>query len=202
MKLYGHPMSNHALRVQAFLELNDIPYDFTMVDLGKQENRTEEFLELNPNGKVPVIEDKGYVLWESHAILRYLADKHKLEGWYPSGFAPRAQVDKWLDWCHTRLNAEVITVAFNTFFNTGETAKIEGAKESLKKILPIIDKVFERQAYLCGEQQTIADLSLLSSLMYLPMCNVSFDDYPHVKAWFEKNFSASPYPRLLPPAAN
>lgn len=199
MKLYGHPMSNHALRVQALMELNDIPYEFEMIDFDQQQNKTPNFLQLNPNGKVPVIDDDGYVLWESHAIMRYLADKHGLEDWYPKDYKERAHVDMWLDWCHTRLNAEVVTIAFNTFLRTGATDKIAAAKDALKSILPILEGVFVNQDYLCGKKQTIADLSLLSSLMYLPMCGFDLSVYPAIYKWQEKNFPESPYPNLLPP---
>lgn len=67
---------------------------------GKQ--NTSEFQKLNPNSKVPAIDD-GFMPWESQAIMRYLADKHKAHAWYPTDPKARARVEQWLDWNQARL---------------------------------------------------------------------------------------------------
>lgn len=198
MKLYGHPMSNHALRVKALIEEFNLPYEMQVVDFEKQDTRTPEFLKLNPNGKVPVLVDNDFVLWESHAIMRYLCDKHERYDWYPKHLKERALVDQWLDWCNTRLNPEAVTIAINTFFNTGADDKIEAAKSSLSHILPIIEAIFEKQDWLCGNKITIADLSLLSSLMYLNMCGGVLEKYPATLKWYEENFANSPMAKVMP----
>lgn len=198
MKLYGHPMSNHSLRVQALLEEFKVPYDLHIVDFEKQENHSEEYLEMNPNAKVPVIDDDGYILWESHAIMRYLCGKYERDDWYPNDYKERAHVDKWLDWCHTRLNPEAVIIAFNTFRNTGEEERIAAAKEDVLSLLPIIEDVFKSQPYLCGRNMNIADLSLLSSIMYLDMCDAGLKKFPETRKWYEKNFSKSTLSKVLP----
>jgi glutathione S-transferase len=123
MKLYGHPYSNHALRVQMLREECGIPYTYQVVDLMKGEQYTPSFLAMYPNGKVPVMDDNGFVLWESHVIMRYLADQHKAKAWYPSDLKARYQVDQWLDWNQTRLGPECLPGRDEVVWRDEEPAK-------------------------------------------------------------------------------
>ena len=83
LKLYANYLSQPSRAVLFFLLENSIPFEFKNVDMAKQEQRKEEFLKINPNGLVPVIvEDDGFALYESHAILSYLAGKYNVpEHW-------------------------------------------------------------------------------------------------------------------------
>ncbi len=202
MKLYGHPISNHSLRVQALMEEFEIPYDFQVINFDEQENCKPAYLKINPNGMVPVIDDNGYTLWESHAIMRYLSEREERYDWYPKPYKERIEVEKWLDWLHTRLNPESVAIAFNTFRNPqGGEEKIGAAKAKLAVILPIIEAVFNKQSYLCGSAITIADFSLLSSLLYLNMCNAGLEQYPETKAWYDTNSKRASIAKVFPSPA-
>ncbi|TCV84076.1 glutathione S-transferase family protein [Sulfurirhabdus autotrophica] len=186
MKLYGHPYSNAARRVQMFCEECKIPYTYQMVDLMKGEQYAPEYLALNPNGKVPVIEDDDFVLWESNTIMRYLADKHKAESWYPRDAKSRSQVDQWLDWSQTRLGPEAGKIMFNTHFagENGNKQAIEDGKKWLQKILPVMNALLSKQTYLCGEAITLADLAAVTNVAYLEMCRYELDEFPAVCNWY------------------
>lgn len=186
MKLYGHPYSNAARRVQMFCEECDIPYTYQTVDVMNGEQYTPEYLALNPNGKVPVIEDDDFVLWESNTIMRYLAAKHKAESWYPSEAKARSQVDQWLDWSQTRLGPEAGKIMFNTHFagENGNKQAIEDGKKWLLKILPVMDDLLSKQPYLCGKSITLADLSAVTNIAYLEMCRYELEEYPAVNKWY------------------
>ncbi len=98
MRLYHHPMSSNARRaVMTVLHLG-VDVDLVLVDLAKGEQRRPEYLRLNPNGKVPVLEDQGFVLSESHAIMQYLADRTLGQTLYPEAIQARADVNRWLFW--------------------------------------------------------------------------------------------------------
>lgn len=186
MKLYGHPYSNAARRVQMLCEECGIPYTYQTVDLSKAEQYTPEYLALNPNGKVPVIDDDGYVVWESQAIMRYLADKHKAHSWYPSEPRARIQVEQWLDWNQTRLGVESGKIMFHTHF-AGDKSKpevIEDGKRWLTKILPVMDGVLAKKKYLCGDQPTLADLAAATNIAYLEMCKYDLGAYPAITKWY------------------
>ena len=186
MKFYGHPYSNASRRAQMFCEEAGIPYTFITVDLMKGEQYKPEYLALNPNAKVPVIDDDGFVLWESQAIMRYLADKHKASKWYPTEPKARAIVEQWLDWNHTRLGPEAGKIMFNTHFagDNGNPQAIEDAKKWLIKILPVLESVLGRQTYICGDQPTLADLAVVTNIAYLETCNYDLNSYPAVVKWF------------------
>ena len=186
MKLYGHPFSNAARRVQMLCEECGIPYTYQMVDLTKGEQYQPEYLAMNPNGKVPVIDDDGVVVWESQAIMRYLADKHKAHAWYPSEPRARIQVEQWLDWNQTRLGTECGKIMYHTFF-AGDQSKpevIEDGKKWLAKILPVMDGVLTKSKYLCGDKPTLADLAATTNIAYLEMCKVDLGPYPAVSKWY------------------
>lgn len=186
MKLYGHPYSNAARRVQILCEECGIPYTYQTVDLTKREHLTPEYLALNPNGKVPVIDDDGFLVWESQAIMRYLADKHKAHAWYPVEPRARARVEQWLDWNQTRLGIESAKIMFHTHF-AGDKAKpevIADGKKWVAKILPVMDSVLAKSKYLCGDQPTLADLAAVTNIAYLEMCQYDLGPYPAVSKWY------------------
>src|SRR3974390_3291442 len=81
---------------------------------------TPEFLSLNPHARVPVIEDDGDAVWESHAILRYLAARHGTPRFWPEAAAARARIDEWMDWAQTTLQPDVIGGVFWGLYRTPE----------------------------------------------------------------------------------
>ena len=83
LQLHAFPHSPRGFKVLAAANHLGLDYEFHLVDLGKGDQRRPEFLALNPNGRMPVLEDDGFVLWESNAILQYLADKRPEAGMLP-----------------------------------------------------------------------------------------------------------------------
>ncbi|MEK7816193.1 MAG: glutathione S-transferase family protein [Pseudomonadota bacterium] len=186
MKLYGHPWSSNARRVQMLCEELKIPYMYETVDLMQGQQYTPEFQALNPNSKVPVIDDDGFVLWESQAIMRYLADKRKAATWYPTEPKARVVVEQWLDWNQTRLGPEAGKIMFNTHFagDQRDDRAIENARKWLLKILPVMDGVLSNQPYLCGEHITLADLAAVTNVWYLDHCRHDLTPYPNIGRWY------------------
>lgn len=198
MKLYGHPFSSNVRRVQMLCEECGIQYQYETVDLMKGEQYSPQFLAINPNAKVPVIDDDGFVLWESQAIMRYLADKHEASTWYPMEPKARARVDAWLDWNQTRLGQEAGKIAFNVLIlgDKGDKQKIEEGKKSLTKILPVLEGALSAQSYICGNQPTLADFAFVPNFAYLEMCQYDLGEYPAVSKWYQtmksrKSFAAT-----------
>jgi len=96
IRLYGFPLSGHSHRVELFLTLLDLPYEFIYVDLPKKAQKEAAFLARNPRGQVPVIEDGDITLYDSTAILVYLAKQYGEAGWLPSDPADAARVQQFL----------------------------------------------------------------------------------------------------------
>ncbi len=200
MKLYGHPWSSNARRVQMLCEELKIPYTYETVDLMQGRQYEPDFQALNPNSKVPVIDDDGFVLWESQAILRYLTDKHKAEGWYPSDRRQRAVVEQWLDWNQTRLGAEAGRLMFNTHFagDKRDDRAIEFAQKWLLKILPVMDGALSKRSYLCGDAVTLADLAAVTNVWYLDHCHHDLSPYPAVGRWYGAMKARPSFARTAP----
>lgn len=187
MKLYGHPWSSNARRVQMLCEELNIPYSYETVDLMQGVQYSPEFQKLNPNSKVPVLDDDGFVLWESQAILRYLADKHHAGAWYPTALQERAVVEQWLDWNHTRLSPECGKIMYNLHFagaNRNDQA-IEDGRKWLHKILPVMEGALARHPWLCGASITLADLAVVTNIAYLEYCRYDFGPYPAIRRWYD-----------------
>src|SRR3954451_22300559 len=122
---------------------------------------TPEYRVLNPNSLVPTIEDDGFVLWESNAIVRYLAAKHAPNALWPGDLRTRADADRWMDW-----QALSFTPAFGPIFHglvraPGSRGPEEIAQATAKgeEMAAILDAQLERRAYVAGEAFSIGDIA-------------------------------------------
>lgn len=203
MKLYGHPWSSNARRVQMLCEELKIPCTHETVDLMKGVQYSPEFQKLNPNSKVPVLDDDGFMLWESQAIMRYLADKHKVGTWYPTGLKERAVVEQWLDWNHSRLSPEAGKIMYNMHFagDQRNDQAIADGKKWLLKILPVMEDALTRYPHLCGENITLADLAVVSNIAYLEACQHDFTPYPAIRRWYDAMKARPSFAATAPKAA-
>ena len=111
MRLYHHPLSSNSRRAVLTARYLALEIELVAVDLANAAHRSPEFLRLNPNGKVPVLDDDGFVLWESHAIMQYLANKTPAQDVYPRDAQGRADVDRWLFWSAAHFTAAVAGAA-------------------------------------------------------------------------------------------
>jgi glutathione S-transferase len=189
MRLYGFPMSPNVRRVQIVLEEVGAPHEFIPVDLAAGAQKAPEYLLLNPNGRVPTLEDDGLVIWESHAISLYLAAKYpqaRLDGETP---AERGSIAKWLF-----LNAAHFGPAFAGVFahsfRLPEDQRIpkiaENGRAEATKILGVLDGALKDRATLATDRFTLADISFAPSLFFAPMLGFDLAQHPHVAAWFER----------------
>ncbi len=105
LQLYTHPLSQPSRAVEWLLKSNNIQYEPKMVDLVTGQHRTEAFLKINPNGRIPVLVDGDFILYESNSIMQYIAEKFGLTQMYPTDLKQRAKVNQWLNWFHTNVSA-------------------------------------------------------------------------------------------------
>ncbi len=180
MKLYHFPLSGHAHRARLFLSLLDLPHEVIDVDLKSGENKTPEFLAMNPFGQVPVLEDDGVFIADSNAILVYLAKKSGRSEWLPEDAQGAAAVQRWLtvaagDIAFGPAAARLITV-FGRPFNPEEVI----ARAHL--VLSRIEKHLEGREWLVGDGPTIADVAQYSYIVGAPEGNVDLSGYPAVNA--------------------
>jgi glutathione S-transferase len=167
------------------LELG-IPYEHDPVAPRAPETRTPAFLALNPNARVPVIEDDGFVLYESMAINMYLAKKHG-SALYPDDLQSEALMWQWSLWETDRLDRQVVNYVNHTSGLPIAERKADVAEAAWKEIVPsmeVLEKALSARAWLAGSSFSVADLNVASAL-YRGLF-MDLGQWPHVKAWLER----------------
>jgi glutathione S-transferase len=193
MKLHFHPVSTASRPVALFCAEAKISYEPVIVDLMTGEHMKEPFLKMNPSHMVPVLEDDGFVLTESSAILKYLADKIDSPA-YPKDLKKRARVNERMDWVNANLYREyayhlVYPQVFPNHQRSDEKAQsslLSWGKEKAEHWIEILDKnIIGSNKYLCGDDITIADYFAAEVFSCGCLIGVSFAKYPNVDRWMK-----------------
>lgn len=200
LRLYVDFLSQPSRAVLIFCSLNNIDVDIKSVNLVKGEHRKAEFKSINPLGLVPVIDDEGFKLFESHAILRYLTGifPNIQDHWYPADLRKRAEIDSVLDWHHSNLRRGSAALVMNRVIapSLGRPLDAKAAYDAeivLKESLSTLETVWLKGKgnFLTGSlQPSIADLSLACEVMQLQLLdkdNVSelLGPREKVKKWLD-----------------
>jgi glutathione S-transferase len=146
------------------------------------------FRAMNPHGKVPVIDDGGTVVWESHAILRYLAARHGGMRWWPVDAAQRSLADRWMDWSATTLQPDFLMGVFWGFYRTPEPQRdlpaIRKKVAACASHFQLLDRVLADRRYLLGDELTLADIPAATALYRYFGLDVERPAVPNVEAWY------------------
>lgn len=187
LKIYGANLSSPSNKVRMAAHVLGIEYEYIPVSIGRGENRKEDHLKLHPAGKVPVIDDDGFVLFESDAIIKYLAVKQK-SPLYPNGTRQRALIDQWMDFIGIHIAGAMGKVAFNRLFASfakipvDERALSDGLK-FIGRFLPVINHQLSHSVFLIGENMTLADIALLATLDPAEAAQIDLSPYKYISAW-------------------
>jgi glutathione S-transferase len=182
MKLYGTLKSGHVHRVQLFLHLLKLPFEFVAIDMGARQNRSPEYLAMNRFGEVPVLEDGDVVLADSTAILVYLASKYDTSGsWMPREPVAAAKVQQWLSTASGKIAYGPCRARLVTVF--GAPFDHEHAIDIATRLFEVLDEELKGHRFVLGEQPTIADIAAFSYIEHAPEGGVSLKPYPHIRAW-------------------
>lgn len=189
IKLHGFPMSPNARRVQIALEEVGAPYEYVLVDLMQGQQRAADYVALNPNGRVPTLVDGDLVLWESHAILEYLAAKHpehKLGGQSP---AEVGEIAKWMFLNASHFGPGLAGVFAHTM-RLPEDKRVpqiaENGRNEANRILKLLDGALAGKTWLVGERITNADISFAPNAMFAPMLGFDLSALANVSGWIER----------------
>jgi len=148
---------------------------------------TAEYRRLNPNGLVPTIDDDGFVLWESHAIVRYLAAKHAADLW-PEERKMRAEADQWMDWSQTTF-WPTIRPLFMGLVRTApeqrDARAIEDSRIKTAQALVILDAHLRSRPFLAGSDFTVGDIALGCGIWRWMALPIERPELPNVQRWFE-----------------
>lgn len=147
-----------------------------------------DFLALNPHGRVPVIEVEGVVVWESHAILRYLAARYAGAAFWPDDAGIRSQADRWMDWSQTTLQPDFLTGVFWGFYRTPDHLRnwpaIHASVARCARHFRLLDAVLQKRRFLAGDELTLADITTGTALYRYFELEIERPSVPHVEAWY------------------
>jgi glutathione S-transferase len=206
MKLYGFPPSPNTWKVRAVAAHLGVPLDFELVDLSKGEQQKAEFLALNPTGRAPVLVDGDFRLWESNAIMQYLAARAPNRLW-PDDAPSRADIMRWQSWelAHWGKDAcqpLIFERLVKRFLNLGapDAAVVAKGTDAFNREARVLDAHLAKQSCLVGDDVTLADFSVAAPLFYAKEAELPLASYAHVRDWFAR-ISALPAWRDTAPAA-
>jgi len=192
MRLYHHPFSFNARRaVMTALHLQ-APVELVLIDLASQEHLKPEFLALNPNHKVPVLEDGDFHLWESCAIMQYLAEKTPSQSLYPTQIRSRADVNRWLFWSAQHLTPAVGILGWEHAvkgilgLGAADPAEVERGERQFAELASILDSHLAERMYVCGPELTLADLALAAPLGHAGPARLTLAPYAHLNRWLHQ----------------
>ena len=169
LKLYGGARSRASI-VKWYLEEIGVPYEFVMLDMQAGAHLQPEYLEINPIGKVPAIADGDFKLWESGAILLYLAQKH---GKMSDNLEQQAQIVQWVIFANATLGPGIF---------------VEASRDrETPRLLKPLNEIFEKQPFLMGDEFGVADAAVGSMLAYIPMMlKLDLSAYPAVVDYIKR----------------
>ena len=186
LKLYDLHRSGNCYKVRLLLSLFRLEYEKIAIDANAGENRTPEFLDLNPRGQLPVLEDDGQILWDSSAILVYLAAKYGEEHWLPREPIMLAGVMQWLalEQNEGRYGlARVRAIALNNPTPFAQLGNMDECRDLAKTALAVLEIRLKSNSWLVGTHVTIADVACYPYVALAPEGNIDIEPYPGVVRW-------------------
>jgi glutathione S-transferase len=190
LKIYGIPASRAFRPLWAAHELG-LDYENIPIHYADGSSKTAEFLAINPNGRIPAMDDDGLILFESMAITLYLARKHG-GGLWPESPEDRARAEQWTFWAVAEIEKPLITVIFNRLMlpeDQRDEAKAVAAIAEVQGPFRVLDGALENSDYLLGEQFTVADLTVAAVMSVAWRCKLDLSAVPNVAAWLPRCLS-------------
>jgi glutathione S-transferase len=189
IKLHVFPLSPRGFKVLFAANQLGVDYEMVFVDFTKQAQRSPGFTALNPNQRMPVLEDDGFVLWESNAIVQYLAAKKPESGLLPADLKARMTAIKWQFWETAHWDPACAIFMFENvvkgLFGIGEAsaAELKRGEEQMARLAPVLDAQLAKGRYVAGDTLTVADVSLGACLVSADQARMPLEPYRNIARW-------------------
>jgi glutathione S-transferase len=200
LKIWGRVNSVNVKK--ALWAAEELGLKYERIDAGMQfgVTKTPEYLRMNPNSLVPTIEDDGFVLWESHTIVRYLAAKHGMGKLHPADLRARADAERWMDWAFTFQTA--MRAVFWGLIRTPAAQRDpkaieEGRVKSNQLAADVLERALEKKAYLLGDTFTMGDIPIGAEVQRWMRCPIERPKLPNVEAWFKRLCERPAYRKIV-----
>lgn len=189
LKIWGRRTSSNVQKVMWLV--GELGLEHERIDAGGKFGglNTPEFLSMNPHGRIPVLQDGDTVVWESHAVLRYLAAKAGDPRFWPEQAAARARADQWIEWTQTQLQRSFMDV-FWGYYRTPEAQRdpqfVESAIERTNNDFLLLDGQMSGRSFLLGDDLSLADIPAASTLYRYFEMDISRPSLPNIEAWYAR----------------
>ncbi len=202
MKLYDLERSGNCYKVRLLLALLRVPCDRIPVSLDEGAQRSPEFLHLNPRGQIPVlVTDEGTAIWDSTAILVYLARRFGGERWLPTEPVAMAHVTQWLAFEQNEGRygiARTRAIALKLKSALAHMGHFEEAQRLAEAALKVLEARLHEASWLAADHVTIADIACYPYTAFFLGSGLALQAYPAIRAWFQR-LEAQPGYIALPP---
>ena len=199
LRLWGRVNSVNVKKALWVIEELGLKYE--RIDAGMQHGvvNTPEYKRMNPMSLVPTIDDDGFVLWESHAIVRYLAAKHGAGTLWPVDLKQRADSDRWMDWAYT-FQAQLRAVFWGLVRTPPEQRDMKAIEEARKRcgeLLAVPDHYLSNRPYFAGNSLTIGDIPLGCHVQLWMRLPIERPARPNLQRWFDRLCSRAAYRKVV-----
>lgn len=189
LKIWGRRTSSNVQKVMWLV--GELGLEHERIDVGGKFGGLDspEFRKMNPHGRIPVLEDGDTIVWESHAILRYLAANSGDPRFWPADAAARAKADQWIEWTQSQLQRSFMDV-FWGYYRTPEADRdpvfVKSAIDRTNKDFELLDGQMAGRGYLLGEDLTLADIPAATTLYRYYEMDISRPSLPNIEAWYAR----------------
>ena len=189
LKIWGR---TNSINVQKVLWcLGELGLEYARIDAGMQfgVNNTPEYRAMNPNGLVPTIDEDGFILWESHAIVRYFARKHGVGKLWPADERAAADADRWMDWYNTTLWQHVRPIFWTLVRTPPEKrnmAEVEEHRKKLASLFEVVDAWLAKRDYMAGQSFSVGDIPMgVAAFRWLNL-PIERPSHPNLERWYQR----------------
>ncbi len=191
MEVLLDPRTVNSRKVLAGLKLTGADYTVRKYDYFQAEQKSEEFVAVNPNAAFPALIDDDFILWESNAILQYAAEKVGNTNAYPTDIRTRADINRWLLWessswfgsCYVYLVENCVKPLLG---DSTDESILANEQENFHKLASILDTRLQNSTFLCGEDPTIADVAVAAPMHLHGWAKLPLGDHPNLIRWMTK----------------
>ena len=186
IKVWGRLTASNVQKVMWCIDELGVAHEHIHIPFGRAKE-DPAYLAINPNGRVPTIEEDGFILWESNSCVRYIAARFGAGSLWPTDPRVRADAERWLDWQLTTLSEPSDTIFIGLVVKQPEQrdmAAIAAATKRLNELWTIVDKVLATRKFVAGNDLTIGDIPMGIAVHRWFTIPVERDRHPNVESWY------------------
>jgi glutathione S-transferase len=200
LKIWGRANSSNVKKVTWLCEEIGLAYERIDAGMAFGVVNTPEYRKLNPNGLVPTIDDEGFILWESNAIVRYLAAKHAAGTLWPSDPKIRADADRWMDWCTTTLGSAFVAVFMNLVRTPPEKRNLQAVEDGSNKTLELLarlDAALAGRDFVAGDRFSMGDIAFGPVVYLVNNVLIGRPKLANYDAWYARISARPAFKRVV-----